>query len=634
MTSRRIDRTEYRVPGSGLPRLGNTSHAESGVDVEGYLQPLEQVHGSAHGTGVVEGLAVTAIPGSAVLRVAPGVAVDASGRHIALASGGVAEIGEDPDQASTLVPVDGTGVQLPTTGSTGALVLTVQWRETFDQDLFTSSGQKIFQDNHTPWLRLVASGDLTADQVVLAAVSLDAGGVIGAAGLTAGARSGPAPFLTGVRLRAPAAASGGTGLSVSDLLTGEVRARPGGGLLLDVGDPGGELEVAAATGTFGVMTVAADRLAVLRGDGTAPITLDGADARIGVGTDAPSHALHVTDNRGIRQNLLFLTGGPAWSSLAYNAHHTAANNDWTFVDPARPGVTMEMDDAGGVPRWQVWTTTAAAPTAWNLRLGIDGSTGVVSVPGQLSVSGGATLQGGVSVNRDSSDQPSMTVINQTGTAVCAQSAGQGRIAISAIGATALWALGASQLIGDVDVNGTLTANSKNFSIDHPGDPENRYLVHTSVEAAERLNIYGGTVTLEADGTARVTLPDWAEQANTGFRYQLTGIGAAGSVYVAAEVADGGFTIAGGEPGQRVCWQLTGVRDDPWARAHPLIVEPEKPDAEKGHYQYPAAYGQGLRGSVHWPRNAEQIRQNPRLMAQLTRDEADAARRHPALGFLD
>lgn len=54
--------------------------------------------------------------------------------------------------------------------------------------------------------------------------------------------------------------------------------------------------------------------------------------------------------------------------------------------------------------------------------------------------------------------------------------------------------------GNLDVNGL-----KNFRIDHPLD-ENKYLVHTSVEAPRADLIYRGTVQLEA-GTASVTLDE-------------------------------------------------------------------------------------------------------------------------------
>ena len=135
---------------------------------------------------------------------------------------------------------------------------------------------------------------------------------------------------------------------------------------------------------------------------------------VGIGTPAPSHKLHVADVTGIRQNRLYLGGGDGWSGLSYNAYHNAANNGWVFPDQARPAVTVELDDSGGNPRFEVYTTTPAAKTAWRRRLRIDGTTGNVwlgeaegnvgigigaNPQAKLHVGGGAVI-GGVSVGAD------------------------------------------------------------------------------------------------------------------------------------------------------------------------------------------------------------------------------------------
>ena len=94
------------------------------------------------------------------------------------------------------------------------------------------------------------------------------------------------------------------------------------------------------------------------------------------------------------------------------------------------------------------------------------------------------------------------------------------------------------------------------------------------------------------------LPDWFEALNEGFRYQLTPIGApAPRLHVADEIAHAQFRIAGGVPGQRVCWQVTGVRKDPWAQAHPVVVEEPKIDDERGHYLNPELFGHGEDQSI-------------------------------------
>jgi len=103
---------------------------------------------------------------------------------------------------------------------------------------------------------------------------------------------------------------------------------------------------------------------------------DGGD--VGIGTTAPTHNLHVNGSRGIRQNELYMSGGfdgTGWSSFAFNAHHNAANTDWVFPNPSHPAVTVEMDDSGGTPRFEVWSTTMGNKTQWKQRLRINGDTG-------------------------------------------------------------------------------------------------------------------------------------------------------------------------------------------------------------------------------------------------------------------
>ncbi len=131
-----------------------------------------------------------------------------------------------------------------------------------------------------------------------------------------------------------------------------------------------------------------------------------------------------------------------------------------------------------------------------------------------------------------------------------------------------------------------------ITIDHPLDPENAYLSHTVVAAPEMMNIYSGTVILDETGTAVVELPSWFEALNQDVRYQLTAIGApAPNLYIAQEIRNGLFTIAGSKPGMKVSWLVTGVRHDPYAQVHRLSVEAAKPAHERGSYLHPEAYGQ-------------------------------------------
>jgi hypothetical protein len=151
--------------------------------------------------------------------------------------------------------------------------------------------------------------------------------------------------------------------------------------------------------------------------------------------------------------------------------------------------------------------------------------------------------------------------------------------------------------GDVHITGTLTGGKGESLIDHPLDPENKYLYHSFVESPEMMNVYNGNVVLGDNGEAVVRLPEYFDALNKDFRYQLTCIGGFAPVYVAEEITGNRFEIAGGQPGMKVSWQVTGIRKDAYAEANRIQVEADKPAEKKGLYLYPEAYGLGPEKSV-------------------------------------
>ncbi len=166
--------------------------------------------------------------------------------------------------------------------------------------------------------------------------------------------------------------------------------------------------------------------------------------------------------------------------------------------------------------------------------------------------------------------------------------------------------------GNVNVTGTLSKGGGGFLIDHPLDPENKYLQHSFVESPDMKNIYDGVVTLDADGKAAVELPSYFEAENRDFRYQLTAIGApCPGLYVSTEVKDNRFEIAGGQPGAKVSWQVTGIRQDRWAEANRLKVEFEKDGDQRGRYLHHEEYGQSTEKSINYKqfRKLEKMRQD-------------------------
>jgi hypothetical protein len=150
-----------------------------------------------------------------------------------------------------------------------------------------------------------------------------------------------------------------------------------------------------------------------------------------------------------------------------------------------------------------------------------------------------------------------------------------------------WFTSRVHISGNLDVSGT-----KNFKIDHPLDPAGSYLVHAAMESSEVLNQYSGTAYLDENGTAVVELDAWFGLINTDLRYQLTPIGgAAPNLHISREVEENSFEIAGGPPGIKVSWQVTGRRNDAYMQHHPFQTEEAKTGVESGTYLCPECFDQ-------------------------------------------
>lgn len=144
--------------------------------------------------------------------------------------------------------------------------------------------------------------------------------------------------------------------------------------------------------------------------------------------------------------------------------------------------------------------------------------------------------------------------------------------------------------GNVHITGSIAKGSGTFMIDHPLDPENKYLYHSFVESPDMMNIYNGNIVTDANGDATVTMPDYFEALNKDFRYQLTVIGTFAQAIVAEKVSGNHFKIKTDKPNVEVSWQVTGVRQDKYANAHRVVPEVEKEPQYKGYYLHAAEWG--------------------------------------------
>ncbi len=169
---------------------------------------------------------------------------------------------------------------------------------------------------------------------------------------------------------------------------------------------------------------------------------------------------------------------------------------------------------------------------------------------------------------------------------------------------------------------------KNFEIDHPLDPADKYLIHSCVEAPEAMNIYNGNITTDSNGDAVVTLPDYFEALNRDYRYQLTVIGQFAQAIVSSEISSNQLGITFGiktdKPAVKVSWQVMGSRADAYMKAHPTVVEQDKPAHEKGTYVHPELFGQPEEKSLAWAHD-------PALMQRLKNERLKQAPSAPPAG---
>ncbi len=229
----------------------------------------------------------------------------------------------------------------------------------------------------------------------------------------------------------------------------------------------------------------------------------------------------------------------------------------------------------------------------NLAAGVNGI-GFVGTLGQTQTNDGSGVLGvnlgnirnGTFDNAGVEGQGFTGVLGQTNT----PNIGYGVLSGGDIGGT-----GGVLVLGNLSAGGT-----KNFVIDHPSDPAHKFLRHFSLESNEVLNMYRGTIQLDNNGEAVIELPNYFESVNKEFSYHLTPVGApASGLFVKSEIQNNRFTIAGGQPGLKVSWQVIAERNDPYLVNHPDAKDdqPMKPAHQVGKYVHPAEYGKGTEDAI-------------------------------------
>ncbi|MNK01914.1 hypothetical protein D3C87_197280 [compost metagenome] len=340
---------------------------------------------------------------------------------------------------------------------------------------------------------------------------------------------------------------------------------------------------------------------------SAAVTLDGAYDQGGAGAgriitaDAGPVQINGSGSNTAALGILFTGTGNS-----INASNTNAANTFAVVQAVTNSSTITnsavLGQSSGAARALTGEVTAAATADAAVRgnnLRTAGGMGVEGV-GFNGVSGQSNYRQGYGVFGQNFDLNGPTTANAVGVG------GVGYVGVMGQSNDPTNGFGiASQdnmiALGNLTVSGT-----KNFRIDHPQDPANKYLNHFSIESNEVLNIYRGTVAFDQNGTAVVQLPGWFDAVNKNASYQLTPIGGYAPIFIAEKIKDGRFVISGGTAGMEVSWAVYAERNDPYLQQHPEAreVEQVKSSRETGKYLRPDLYNKPAEEGILAPMNTE------------------------------
>ncbi len=336
--------------------------------------------------------------------------------------------------------------------------------------------------------------------------------------------------------------------------------------------------------------------------------------RVGIGTNAidPQTKLHVQSSNSTAGLFTSDSGSNLTAALWGEYNGTTNANAIGVFGNSRPsggfgiggffeggniGVRAYNDGARVNQDYFGLFASSTGATNSNYRYGVVGVAD--SAAGQIGVSGEAVGQfytGGINIGvRGIADG----VTTNYGTIGIAQTTGATNYAVYGIAASTTSNY-AGYFSGNVAVTGSISKGSGTFKIDHPQDPENKFLIHSFVESPDMMNIYNGNITTDAKGFAMVTLPDYFDALNREFRYQLTVMGTFAQAIIKEKIAGNKFVIQTNQPNVEVSWQVTGVRKDPYANANRVVDVVEKSAEEKGKYLHPELYGKPSKLGIGYP----------------------------------
>lgn len=279
---------------------------------------------------------------------------------------------------------------------------------------------------------------------------------------------------------------------------------------------------------------------VLRTDGTLQVGLEGnrfvvnTSGNVGIGTMAPTAKLQISD--GFRGSLKLLGTSGVGHDFGYDggsdnsfwfAHYGAESGETRFV---WENATSSRDLLVIKNNGQVFVqgNVGIGTTSPGTKLDVAGDikfNSTISTPNRMHITGGERLY----------------LLNKEGVIIGKEWGGNGNLSVQ---------------------------GSKNFMIDHPLEPEHKYLIHSCLEGPEIAVFYRGEAQLE-QGEATITLPDYfealtrKEKRTVMLTPKLEGE-APVSMLAASVVKEGKFVVRRIDDknlSQKFYWEVKAVRAD-------------------------------------------------------------------------
>ncbi len=140
------------------------------------------------------------------------------------------------------------------------------------------------------------------------------------------------------------------------------------------------------------------------------------------------------------------------------------------------------------------------------------------------------------------------------------------------------------VVGNGSVSGAFSKGSGTFLIDHPLDPLNKKLQHSFAESPEMLNIYKGhNSTIK--GKAIIEVPYWFNALNgydiDSYEVVVSAYGKCGQLWADKNNLIRNYFEVYSDNDCSFAWVVYAVRHDAFALSHPVAVESEKSENEKG-----------------------------------------------------